>query len=117
MAPIALLYSPSLTTLCAIVNFGFRQPMWDQWREYETFLGLPFPQNVIQLANGHRPILPNLVRVAEIHWFAANQLLQLSVGAACAFEASYAATIDGRSMFQHASHKEVDADQERDAFL
>lgn len=73
-----------LTTLCAIVNFAWRQPMFDQWRMYYTFLSLPFPQNVLQLENGHRPILPNLIRVAEIHWFAADQLLQISIGTLCA---------------------------------
>ena len=75
----------ALSTLCAIINFGWREPMYDQWREYETFLGFPFPQNVLQLANGHRPILPNLVRVAEIRWLAADQSLQLLVGNLCAF--------------------------------
>src|SRR5262249_20118578 len=59
----------AVTTFSGIVNFGWRQPMFDQWREYETFLDLPFPQNVIQLNNGHRPMLPNLVRIAEIEWF------------------------------------------------
>jgi hypothetical protein len=70
----------TLSTLCAIANFGWRQPMFDQWHEYQTLLGLPFPQNVLQEANGHRPVIPNLVRVAEIHWFAGDQLLQLGVG-------------------------------------
>ncbi|MGH8041409.1 MAG: hypothetical protein ACREPN_05120 [Rudaea sp.] len=77
-----------LTTLCAVVNFAWLQPMFDQWRSYYTLLTLPFPQNVLQLENGHRPILPNLVRLAEIHWFAANQLLQISVGACCAISTS-----------------------------
>jgi hypothetical protein len=75
----------ALTTFCAIANFSWRAPMFDQWREYETFLGLPFPQNVLQLANGHRPILPNLVRVAEIQWFGASQSLQIVIGSLCAF--------------------------------
>jgi hypothetical protein len=73
------------TTLCAIINFGFRQPMFDQWREYETLLGLPFPQDLVQLDNGHRPIVPNLIRVAEIRWFGANQILQLTIGTICAY--------------------------------
>jgi hypothetical protein len=73
------------TPLCTIVNFGFLQPMFDQWREYEFLLEWPFPQNVIQLDNGHRPIVPNLVRLAEINWFGANQILQLSVGTLCAY--------------------------------
>ncbi len=79
----AALYA--LTTLCAIVNFSWRQPMFDQWRMYETFLGLPFPQNVLQLENGHRPIIPNLFRVAETRWLGGNQLLQISIGTICAF--------------------------------
>ncbi len=73
-----------LTTLCAIANFGWRQPMFDQWRMYNTFLTLPFPSNALQLENGHRPIIPNLIRLAEIHWFGANQLLQISIGTCCA---------------------------------
>lgn len=74
-----------LTTLCAIGNFAWRQPMFDQWRMYDDFLDLPFPQNVLQQVNGHRPIIPNLIRVAEIHWFTANQLLQIGFGTACLF--------------------------------
>jgi hypothetical protein len=73
------------TTLCAIINFAWRQPMFDQYRSYATFLSLPFPQNILQSDNGHHPVIPNLFRLAEIHWFAANQLLQISVGTCCAF--------------------------------
>lgn len=69
-----------LTALCEIANFAWRQPMFDQWRMYVTLLSLPFPQDILQLENGHRPIIPNLIRIAEIHWFAANQLLQISMG-------------------------------------
>lgn len=69
-----------LTTLSEIANFAWRQPMFDQWRMYVTLLNLPFPQDILQLENGHRPIIPNLVRIAEIRWFAANQLLQISLG-------------------------------------
>lgn len=79
----ALLFA--LTTLVAIVNFGWRQPMFDQWREAETFIGLPFPANVLQIANGHRPVIPNLIRVAEIRWLADDQLLQITIGTLAAF--------------------------------
>jgi hypothetical protein len=71
--------------LCAEVNFAWHQPMFDQWRLYQTFLSLPFPDNVLQLENGHRPIFPNLIRVAEIHWFAADQYLQIVCGTIFAF--------------------------------
>ncbi len=73
------------TTLCAIIIFGWRQPMFDQYRSYAILLSLPFPQDILQLENGHRPVIPNLIRVAEINWFAANQLLQISIGTFCAF--------------------------------
>jgi hypothetical protein len=73
------------TALCAEVNFAWREPMFDQWRLYHTFLSLPFPENVLQLENGHRPIFPNLIRVAELRWFAADQHLQIVCGAMFAF--------------------------------
>lgn len=69
------------TGLMAIVNFGWRFPMFDQYRLYEHYLGLPFPENVLQLENGHRPIVPALLRVFEVWCCGANQLLQLAVGA------------------------------------
>jgi hypothetical protein len=75
----------ALTALCAIANFAWRQPMFDQWRTYKSLLTLPFLHNVLQLENGHRPIVPNLIRVAEVHWFAGNQLLQIGMGTAFAF--------------------------------
>jgi hypothetical protein len=78
----ALFYCVS--SLCAIVNFSWRQPMFDQWRMYQPMLTLPFPANVIELENGHRPIIPNLVRFAEVQWFSANQMLQTVIGIACA---------------------------------
>lgn len=73
------------TALCAIVNFAWRQPMFDQYRSYVGLLTLPFPENILQQENGHRPIIPNLIRLAEIRWFGANQILQISIGTLCAF--------------------------------
>lgn len=70
------------TSLVAIANFAFRYPSFDQFRLYAIYLGLPFPRNLLQLENGHRPVLPALVRVAEIHWFGADQMLQTVVGCA-----------------------------------
>lgn len=74
-----------LTGVLEIINFGWRQPMFDQFTMYPKYLLLPFPQNAIQLENGHRPILPVLLRIAEARWFSASQILQLTVGGACAF--------------------------------
>jgi hypothetical protein len=73
-----------VTALCAMANFALRQPMFDQLRLYHTYLTLPFPHNAWQLENGHRPILPALVRLAEIVALQANQWLQIGFGLVCA---------------------------------
>lgn len=73
-----------ISGLCAIANFAWRQPLLDQFRLYETYLTLPFRQNIVQRENGHRPIVPSLVRVAEIHWLHTDQSLQIVLGAAFA---------------------------------
>lgn len=76
----------ALTAVVAIYHFGLRFPAFDQYRLYAHYLGLPFPDNVLQPENGHRPIVPALLRVLEIHCCGARQRLQLVVGAllACA---------------------------------
>lgn len=74
----------ALTTLFAIVNFAWPQLAFDQFRSYTFYLGLPFPESVLAMENGHRPIVPALLRVAEIHWFQANQYLQIGFGTLCA---------------------------------
>jgi hypothetical protein len=76
-----------LSAVVAIVNYGFRYPAFDQFLNYRRYFSLPYPENVLQLENGHRPILPALVRLAEIEWLQANQLLQLGVGLGCALAA------------------------------
>lgn len=74
-----------LTAFCAVVNFAWLQPLFDQFRLYDIYLSQPFPDNVLQLENGHRPIVPALLRLAEIHAFAANQKLQVVLGTGFAF--------------------------------
>lgn len=74
----------AVSSLLTIANFGWTQLAYDQFRSYTSTLGMPFPDNVMVLENGHRPIIPALLRVIEIHAFAANQYLQLSFGALCA---------------------------------
>jgi hypothetical protein len=75
----------AITGLLQIINFGWRQPMFDQYKLYPHYLELAFPENAMQLENGHRPLIPILIRIAEIELFSANQILQLSIGATCAF--------------------------------
>lgn len=68
------------STLAAIVHFVFRYPAFDQYRLYPNYLLLPFPQNISQSENGHRPLVPNLLRLADLYGFAASQRLQIVVG-------------------------------------
>lgn len=69
-----------LSLMATVANYGLRYPAFDQFRLYVAYLGLDFPASALQLENGHRPILPALVRIAEVHWFGANQRLQLWLG-------------------------------------
>ncbi|MET0893099.1 MAG: hypothetical protein ABWY01_05970 [Pseudoxanthomonas sp.] len=67
----------------------------DPWRFTGHFLSTAWPWKVLDADNGHREILPNLVRVAELHWLDGNQWLQIVVGVllACATTAVLANAI------------------------
>lgn len=72
-----------LSGLAAFANFAWPQPMFDQYRMYPD-LFRPFPENVLQALNGHRPILPNLIRVGEMAWLGGDQGLQKAISVTCA---------------------------------
>lgn len=78
LASSGLLYAAS--ALVAVANHAWRWPMFDQYRLYAFYLGMPFPENILQLENGHRPVVPALLRVAEAWCCNANQLLQIATG-------------------------------------
>lgn len=78
----ALYYA--LTALTRIYGFAWPQPTMDQFRLYAWYLELPLPDSILQRENGHRPVIPGLIRVLEIHTLAANQNLQIAFGAFCA---------------------------------
>lgn len=84
--------------LVAVIAWGLhamagapRVPYADAWYFLAEFLALPFPENVLRANNGHLEVLPDLVRVAELTWFSANQQLQLVVGLALALATLLAA--------------------------
>ncbi|MBK8285235.1 MAG: hypothetical protein IPK97_10365 [Ahniella sp.] len=78
---------------CFLVHVGLRHPMFDQFRLYPLYLSLPFPDNIFQIENGHRPVLPALVRVFEIWATAADQTVQLWVGALAALAVALAGAV------------------------
>lgn len=65
--------------LAAMANFALRYPAFDQFRLYSHYLGMDFPASALQLENGHRPILPALLRLAEIELGVPGQALQTVV--------------------------------------
>lgn len=56
----------------------------DPWRFTQKLLEMSWPANVLVSDNGHREILPNLVRYAELSWLQGGQWLQVAVGAGLA---------------------------------
>jgi hypothetical protein len=63
-------------TASTVLTFSLRYPFMDQFRLNLRYLTIPFPQNVLLLENGHRPVLPGLVRLVELNWLGGTQLLQ-----------------------------------------
>lgn len=89
--------SPALIRLlwlavAAIIAVGVAAMVWlsprvlyaDPWRFTQKLLEMPWPANVLVSDNGHREILPNLVRHAELEWLHGNQWLQIGTGVALA---------------------------------
>jgi len=71
------------TTLSTLANFALRQPSWDQYKEYATYLSQPFLASVLMLENGHHPVFPALIANVEILCCHADQYLQLAIGTLC----------------------------------
>jgi len=61
-----------------------RVPYADPWRFLARLSADPFPANVLASDNGHREVLPGLLRLAELEWLHANQWLQIGAGCAIA---------------------------------
>jgi putative flippase GtrA len=61
------------TGLLTLYQLGFRRPLWDQFRSYQLLLETAFPGNVLQAENGHRPIVPNLLKLLDLYADGAHQ--------------------------------------------
>ena len=75
---LALLYV--VAGVAAMWLLAPRVPYADAWRFLAHFLQAPFPQDILAPDNGHHEVLPNAVRVLELHAFAAGQWLQVVTG-------------------------------------
>ncbi len=54
-------------TVALMATMGFREPFADQWRKSPLLEG-PLPGALLQPDNGHRPIVTDLVRLADLRW-------------------------------------------------
>ena len=65
-----------LLTASTVLSSSLHYPFMDQFRITLRYLTTPFPDNILALENGHRPILPGLIRVLELNAFAGWPVLQ-----------------------------------------
>ena len=72
--------SYALVGLVSMLAASPNVPYADSYRFLTTFLEHPFPENVLAADNGHREVLTNLVRLAELRWLHADQRLQTWFG-------------------------------------
>ncbi|MEO8672250.1 MAG: hypothetical protein ABI411_13110 [Tahibacter sp.] len=82
-----------LSSLWVILGWSPHVPYADQWRQFVTFLTMPFPDNILAPDNGHRQTLSNLIAWIELRVFPGGLWLQLILGV---FYAAAAAMLIGR---------------------
>lgn len=75
-----LIFFYLISGLAVMVLLSPQLPYADSWRFLAQLIESPFPQNVLAADNGHWEIIPNLIRVADLHWFSASQSLQIFFG-------------------------------------
>ena len=82
VAPIAygLGFLYLLAGLWAMWSLAPRVPYADGWRYIAVLAEAPFAEGVLMVSNGHREILPNVVRWLDLRLFGASQVLQIVVG-------------------------------------
>ncbi len=71
-------------TINTIKQFTLTNAFQDQFRLYDRYLSEPFPLSIFLLENGHRPIVPGLLRWLELNYFSGAQILQITFAWLCA---------------------------------
>lgn len=69
---LASAYAASVASWTTIVK--------DQWRIYDDYLSLPFPNAILVGQNGHHPVVTGLLALGDIRWFGGHNYLLNSVG-------------------------------------
>jgi hypothetical protein len=74
-------------TASTVLSFTLRHPLQDEFRMAWRYLAVPFPESVFLAENGHHPIVPGLVRWAQLEGLGGSQGLQIALAWLCAFVA------------------------------
>jgi len=65
-------------TLSTVLSSTLQHPFQDQFRLNMRYLTVPFPLSVFLLENGHRPVIPGVLRYLELAWLGGKTWLQAS---------------------------------------
>ncbi len=74
---IALCATHIAITLTNTSLYTLHTPFQDQFRLTLRYLTVPFPLSVFELENGHRPVIPGVLRWIELKYFSGRQALQV----------------------------------------
>lgn len=84
MLQIAIVAVIVVTSLYVIAVSSWTTLFSDQWRIYDTYFSVPFPESLLVSQNGHHPVFPGLLFFADIHMAGANNYLINTLGIALA---------------------------------
>lgn len=65
-------------TISTVSRYTLNHAFQDQLRLNFRYLTVPFPLSIFELENGHRPVLPGLVRWLELNYFSGAVTLQFA---------------------------------------
>jgi hypothetical protein len=72
-----------LHTAWNLVHFSWTTLYGDQWRIFSDYLRVPFPQSLLLVQNGHRPVFPGVLYHLDFFLLGASNRLLLTAAIAC----------------------------------
>ena len=68
-------------TLSTVLSYGLVHPLADEFRLSYRYLTMPFPDSILALENGHRPVIPGLLRWIGLVHMDGSQAVQAAASA------------------------------------
>lgn len=68
-------------TLSTVLSYGLVHPLADEFRLSHRYLTMPFPDSILALENGHRPVIPGLLRWIGLVHMGGSQAVQTAASA------------------------------------